>query len=93
MPSVSKYIAVIFLAAVFMAVIYVGLPMKSNMREGFSVTRAQDCSCMPGYLPQKCGDSINILAELLGGACDSNLRGTYFCQNIEKSSKRMPCSL
>lgn len=90
MPSVSKYIAVIFLAAVFMAVIYLGLP---KMGEGFSVKRAQDCSCSPGYLPQKCGDPINGLAEALGGGCGSNLNGTYFCQNIEVSSKRIPCSL
>jgi hypothetical protein len=60
---------------------------NAKAMEGFSTQFAKDCSCDPGFVPQLCGDSMNIF-EKMGGPC---IKDTYFCQNLRSATLRDKC--
>jgi len=89
MRAVTKHIFIGILIVAFVYIAYESLlPIKQPVYEGFSVKYAKDCTCNPGFIPQKCGDPINMTNERLGGSC---IKGTYFCQPTASGNARTSC--
>jgi hypothetical protein len=64
-------------------IIFIYLVWSSTCRkdtprtEGFAqVKYASDCTCNPGFLPQRCGDPVNSEYER------DCVKDTYFCQQL-----------
>ncbi len=85
-----KHIAIALLTVVFILIIITALPTVSQ-KEGFSVKKARDCSCDPGSVPQKCGDTINYAGEFLNG-CARVPKDSYFCQAIQTPEVATTCA-
>lgn len=85
-----RHVAIVVLVVAFLGIVLVNLP-RNPVYEGFRVTRAKDCSCIPGYIPQKCGDSINMIGEKLN-SCFGVPNDSYFCQSIERPESAEKCS-
>ena len=87
----TRHVAIAVLVIAFLAIVVANLPRKIPVYEGFRVTRAKDCSCIPGFVPQKCGDSINMIGEKLNN-CFGVPNDSYFCQSIERPESAERCS-
>jgi len=96
MAGMSKNILLLSFIIAFLTIILAALNtmhVTSNANastkgvEAFSVHFAKDCSCDPGFIPQLCGDSMNIF-EKMGGPCTKD---TYFCQNLTTAKLRDQC--
>jgi hypothetical protein len=86
----TRHVAIVVLVVAFLGIVLVNLP-RNHVYEGFRVTRAKDCSCIPGYIPQKCGDSINMIGEKLN-SCFGVPNDSYFCQSVERPESAERCS-
>jgi len=84
MRSVNKQVFMIFCITLFLGII--AFAVKGAITQPF-VNYAKDCSCNPGFIPQRCGDPINTY-ESMGGKCEN---GTYFCQGVIAPYTRASC--
>jgi len=87
MARLTKYIFIGLLIAVFVYLVSTSVMTSMPVKEGLisSVQYAKDCTCNPGFLPQRCGDPINTKNER------DCMKGTYFCQEVVNPSHQSPC--
>ena len=89
MGYLIKHIAISFLMLLFLGIVLYAVRHVEIRREGFFVNKARDCSCTPGFVPQKCGDPVNLAGETLN-SCHGVSKDSYFCQSVltPKTSSR-----
>ena len=71
-----KHIAILLLIVVFLAIVLAALRPATRL-EPF-VTKAKDCTCEPGFVPQKCGDAIHTHVEKWN-KCGGVQKNSYYC--------------